>query len=449
MASSSAESRLARLRAALDGGKLMPVKRSLAALNPAEIADLLAALPWAERRLVWDMVDPEDDGEVLLHLPESVRETLIREMDSSELIAAASELDIDDLADFVEHLPETVAQQVMLALDADDRARLESVLAYEPDTAGGLMNTDTVTVRPDVELSVVQRYLRQRGELPSHTDALFVVDRYGGYLGTLSLDKLLTRPPDELVSQVMDRTREALPATLSAREVSQRFQNSDLVSAPVVGVKDNKLLGRVTIDDVVDVIRRSAQQDWLSLAGVSQEEDLFSPVKLAARRRAVWLGVNLLTAFLASYVVGLFEATITQVVALAVLMPVVASMGGIAGSQTLTLVIRGYALNQVSAGNTLWLLRKEILVALVNGLLWAAVVSAIALVWFDQLSLAMVVGLAMLANQAIAALAGVFVPVVLKRLGIDPALAGSVVLTTFTDVCGFFCLLGLGTLILL
>jgi magnesium transporter len=448
MASSAAESRLTRLRAALEGGRLLPVKRSLAALNPAEIADLLAALPWAERKLVWDMVDPEDDGEVLLHLPEGVRDNLMRDMDTAELVAAAGELDIDDLADFVEHLPETVAQQVMLALDADDRTRLESVLAFDPDTAGGLMNTDTVTVRPDVSLEVVQRYLRRRGDLPPHTDALFVVDRYGGYLGTLSLDKLLTRPEDHLVAQVMDRSREALPVTMGDREVSQRFQNSDLVSAPVITPGDGRLVGRITIDDVVDVIRADAQHDWLSMAGLNEEEDLFAPARPAAKRRAVWLGINLVTAFAASYVVGQFEATITQIVALAVLMPVVASMGGIAGSQTLTLMIRGYALNQIGSGNTLWLLRKEILVALMNGVLWAVVVAVIAFFWFHSFMLALVVGMAMLANQAIAALVGVFVPVTLKKLGVDPALAGSVVLTTFTDVCGFFCLLGLGSLIL-
>ena len=445
----TAESRLARLRNALDSGRLLPVKRSLAALNPAEIADLLAALPWAERKLVWDMVDPADDGEVLLHLPEGVRGNLIRDMDTAELVAAAGELDIDDLADFVEHLPETVAQQVMLALDADDRTRLESVLAFSPDSAGGLMNTATVTVRPDVSLGVVQRYLRRRGDLPSHTDALFVVDRYGGYLGTLSLDKLLTRPEEHLVAQVMDRSREALPVTMQARDVAQRFHSSDLVSAPVVTPEDGRLVGRITIDDVVDVIRADAQHDWMSMAGLTEQEDLFAPVRPAARRRAVWLGINLVTAFAASFVVGQFEATITQIVALAVLMPVVASMGGIAGSQTLTLMIRGYALNQIGGGNTLWLLRKELLVALMNGLLWAVVVALIAYLWFDRLSLALVVGLAMLTNQAIAALVGVFVPVTLKKMGIDPALAGSVVLTTFTDVCGFFCLLGLGTLILL
>lgn len=448
MTINEADSRLARLRAALDSGRLLPVKRSLSALNPAEIAGLLQALPPRERNLVWEMVDPEDDGEVLLHLPDEVREGLMRQMDTAELVAAAEELDIDDLADFIEHLPETVAQQVMRALDADDRARLEAVLGYASDTAGGLMNTDTVTVRVDVTLEVVQRYLRMRGELPPHTDALFVVDRYGGYLGTLPLARILIGNPEAVVGHVMDRGRAALPVDLTDREVARHFQNSDLVSAPVVTPEDNRLVGRITVDDVMDVIRDEAEHNLMSMAGLDEEEDIFAPVRPAARRRALWLGVNLLTAFVASFVVGQFEATISQVVALAVLMPVVASMGGIGGSQTLTLMIRGYALNQVGSSNTLFLLRKEMLVALLNGALWALVVAFITLLWFKSLMLSLVVGLALILNQAIAALAGIFVPVALKKMGIDPALAGSVILTTFTDVCGFFCLLGLGTLIL-
>lgn len=448
MPPNEAKSRLSRLRSSIEGGRLLPVKRSLQALNPAEIANLLSSLPLSERNIVWEMVDPEDDGEVLLHLPDEVRSGLIRQMDVAELVAAAGDLDIDDLADFVEHLPETVSRQVMHALDADDRARLEAVLAYEPDTAGGLMNTDTVTVRPDVELQVVQRYLRMRGELPTHTDALFVVDRYGGYLGTLPLDKILTHDPEELVANTMDRGREALPVTLSAHDVSQKFEHSDLVSAPVVTPDDNRLVGRITVDDVMDVIRAEAAHNLMSMAGLHEDEDVFAPVRPAARRRAVWLGINLLTAFAASYVVGLFEATITQVVALAVLMPIVASMGGIGGSQTLTLMIRGFALNQVGFGNTLFLLRKEIAVAAINGLLWALVVATVTLLWFKSGLLALVIGLALVINQIIAAFAGVFVPVILRRLGVDPALAGSVILTTVTDVIGFFSLLGLGALIL-
>lgn len=442
------QTHLSRLRDALDSGRLLPVKRSLQALNPAEIASLLESLPLAERNVVWDMVDPEDDGEVLLHLADDVRDGLMREMDTAELVAAAEELDIDDLADFVEHLPETVTQQVLKALDDDDRARLKSVLAYEPDTAGGLMNTDTVTVRPDVALEVVQRYLRLRGELPPHTDALFVVDRYGAYLGTLPLDKILTRDPDALVQAVMEHEREPLHDHLSDRDVAQRFENADLVSAPVV---DNTgiLLGRITIDDVVDVIRAEADHNLMAMAGLNEEEDLFAPVRTAARRRALWLGINLFTACLASRVVGFFEATITEVVALAVLMPIVASMGGITANQIVALMVRGLALGQVGSGNTGALFRKELAVALINGLLWGLTIAFITLLWFDSLPLALVIGGALLINLGFAAMAGVLVPLTLRKLRLDPALAGSVIVTTCTDVMGFFLFLGLGTLFLL
>ncbi|HET8880729.1 MAG TPA: magnesium transporter [Solimonas sp.] len=439
---------VALLRERLASGRLLPVRRALHALNPAEIASLLESLPPRQRKVVWDMVSPEDDGEVLLHLGDDVRTELMRQMDVHELVAAAEELDIDDLADFVEHLPETVTQQVLKALDADDRARLEAVLAYEPDTAGGLMNTDTVTVRPDVTLDVVQRYLRLRGELPTHTDALFVVDRYRHYLGALPLDRILTRSADELVSNVMTREREVLNASLAEERVAQQFEDADLVSAAVVDDK-NLLVGRITIDDVVDVIRRDAEHKLMSLAGLDQDEDIFAPVRGAARRRAVWLGINLLTAFFASSVVDLFQGSISKVVALAVLMPVVASMGGIGGSQTLTLMIRSLALGQIGAHNWRFLMRKELAVAAINGVIWAVVVGTIAWLWFHSPLLALVVGMAIVINQTVAALAGIFVPLTLHKFGVDPALAGSVILTTFTDVCGFFSLLALGTLILL
>ncbi len=444
----SNETALLRLRERLADGKLLQVKRALHALNPAEIANLLMSLPPAERYLVWEMVSAEDDGEVLLHLPDSVRAGLIRQMDTAELIKAAEELEIDDLADFLEHLPETVTQQVLKALDDDDRTRLEQVLACEPDTAGGLMNTDTVTVRPDVPLEVVQRYLRLRGELPTHTDALYVVDRYGAYLGALPLDKILTRDPDELVANVMERKIPAIPVAEPEHDVARRFEAADLVSAPVVNGK-GILVGRITVDDVVDVIRAEAEHNMMSMAGLPEDEDLFAPVRAAAARRAVWLGINLLTAFAAAWVVGNFEATIGQVVALAVLMPVVASMGGIGGSQTLTLMIRSLAVGQVGAGNLRFLLRKELSVAAINGLLWALVVATIAGFWFGSGWLALVIALALVINQVVAAASGVFIPLFLKRIGVDPALAGSVVLTTVTDVVGFFALLGLGTVILL
>ncbi|MGQ0529059.1 MAG: magnesium transporter [Panacagrimonas sp.] len=448
MADTGAEQRVRRLRAALESGRWAPVRRQLASLNPAEVANLLAALPERERNLVWEMVDPAEDGEVLLHLPEDVRDDLIRQMDAAELVAAAEELDIDDLADFVDSLPETVTRQVMQALSDADRARLEAVLVYEPDTAGGLMNTDTVTVRPDVSLEVVMRYLRMRGELPTHTDALFVVDRYGAYLGCLPLDRILTRDPEDSVNNVMDRELEALPVALPAREVAQRFQSSDLVSAPVVG-SNQKLLGRITVDDVMDVIRADAEHNLLSMAGVDEDEDLFAPVHRAARRRALWLGINLATAFLAAGMVGMFEASIEQVVALAVLMPIVASMGGIAANQIVALMVRGIALGQVGAGNTAALLRKELLVSVINGLLWGLTVAALTLWWFESPALGLVIGLALMLNLLLAATAGLLVPLLLRRIGLDPALAASVIVTTITDVMGFFLFLGLGTLILM
>lgn len=449
MADFGAQSRVRRLRAALESGRWAPVKRLIASLNPAEAANLLASLPARERNLVWEMVDPAEDGEVLLHLPEDVRDRLIRQMDTAELVAAAEELDIDDLADFIDSLPETVTQQVMRALSDADRARVEAVLVHEPDSAGGLMNTDTVTVRPDVTLEVVMRYLRMRGELPPHTDALFVVDRFGSYLGTLPLDRILTTDPERNVFHVMDSTQEALPVTMPARDVAQTFESSDLVSAPVVSTHDRKLLGRITVDDVVDVIRADAERNLLSMAGLDEDEDLFAPVWRAARRRALWLGVNLCTALLAARVVGLFEATLTQLVALAVLMPVVASMGGIAANQIVALMVRGIAMGQVGAGNTAALLRKELSVALINGLLWGTSVAAVAAWWFDSPMLGLVIGLALMLNLLLAATAGLLVPLLLRRLGLDPALAGSVIVTTITDVMGFALFLGLGTLILL
>jgi magnesium transporter len=444
----SNEAALRRLRERLSGGNMLPVKRALHALNPAEIAQLLASLPPTERNLVWEMVSPEDDGEVLLHLPESIRVGLIRQMDTAELIKAAEELEIDDLADLLESLPETVTREVLKALDADDRTRLEQVLAYEPNTAGGLMNTDTVTVRPDVSLDVVQRYLRLRRELPAHTDALYVVDRYGAYLGALPLDKILTRATDELVANVMEREIPAIPAEEKEHDVARRFEAADLISAPVVDAK-GILVGRITIDDVVDVIRAEADHTMMSMARLGEGEDLFAPVRISSLRRGVWLGLNLFTAFLAARVVGNFQDTISQVVALAVLMPIVASMGGITANQIVALMVRGMALGQVSAGTALLLLRKELGVALINGVAWGVTVAGVTWLWFSQLPLALVIGLALILNLTFAAAAGVLVPLLLRRFGLDPALAGSVIVTTCTDVMGFFLFLGLGTLILL
>ncbi len=432
---------------ALESGTLRKLQRMVNDLHPAEIAHLLESMPGAQRRIVWELLDPENEGDVLVHLNEEVRTGLIRGMATHELVAATEGLDTDDLADLLQTLPNAVIQEVLRSMDQQNRQRLEQVLSYPEDSAGGLMNTDTITVRADVTLDVVLRYLRLRGELPEATDSLMVVNRFDRYLGVLPLIALLTRDADLTVAEVMDRELEGIPATMPAREVANRFERHDLVSAPVVD-EQGRLLGRITIDDVVDVIRDEAEHSLLSLTGLSGEEDLFSPVFPATRRRAVWLGVNLATAFLASSVVGLFEHTIHKVVALAVLMPIVASMGGIAGSQTLTVVVRGLALDQLRDANVRWLLVKEIWVAVMNGILWALVVAAVVVVWFENLRLAAIIAAAMILNLLCAALAGVAIPLIERRMGIDPALAGTVVLTTITDVMGFLSFLGLATLFL-
>jgi len=436
------------LRDAIESGRKGPVRRILASLNPAEIGSLIESLPPGEREIIWALVDPDDVGEVLLHLNEELRSHLIDKMDTDAVVAAAEGLDIDDLADFIDDLPEKLTQQVLATMDEANRARVQQVMSYDYDTAGGLMNTDTVSIRPNVTIDVVLRYLRMRGDLPDHTDALFVVDRYGHFLGQVKLTELVTEPPEKTVSELMDREFLPIPDTLSSKEVAVRFENRDLVSAPVVDER-NVLLGRITIDDVVDVIRDEAEHTILSQVGLDEEDDVFAPVRRSAARRAVWLGINLMTAFIAAGVVGLFEATLDEVVALAVLMPVVASMGGIGGSQTLTLMIRGMALGHISKANAMALLRKEVAVASINGLFWALVVGLVVSLWFDSVMLGLVIAMAMLLNQVGAAFAGVGLPLLLQKLKVDPALAGSVVLTTVTDVVGFFAFLGLGTIILL
>lgn len=444
----STDSRLQRLRLALDSGRLQRVQRMLHSLPPAEIGLLLESMPTGEREVAWGLVDPEDRGEVLLHVADEVRANLIREMPIEELVEATEGLEIDDLADLIDGLPETVTQQVLRSMDLQNRQRLESILSYPANSAGGLMNTDTVTVRPDVSIDVVLRYLRLRGSLPRHTDALFVVDRGGRYLGIIAVNTLLTLEPELDTASVMDTEVQPLSVHLTAAQVARRFEDLDLVSAPVVS-DSGSLVGRITVDDVMDVIRDEAEHSLMGMAGLDEEEDLFAPLAISTRRRAVWLGINLFTAFLAARVVGVFEASIEQVVALAVLMPVVASMGGIGGSQTLTLMTRGLALGNIGRANAWTLFVKELAIGLINGVLWAVVVAVITLLWFKNLKLALVIGLAMLLNQVNGALTGVWLPLALKRVGIDPAIAGSVILTTFTDVGGFFLLLGLGTLILL
>ena len=436
------------LTEALESGRHGPVRRLVNTLSPAEIGNLLESLPPAKREIVWGLVDPEDDGEVLVHVGDEVRESLLAGMDPEEIVAAAESLDIDDLAELVDDLPGTVIDEVLKSMDRENRERLEQALSYPEDTAGRLMNPDVITVRTDVTVDVVLRYLRLRGELPDNTDHLFVVSRRHQYLGRLSLATLVTADPSTPINELIDGEQPAIHVSTSSAGVATQFENYDWVSAPVVD-DNNILMGRITIDDVVDIIREQAEHQALGAAGLDEDEDLFSPVPRAARRRALWLGINLLTAFLASWVIGRFEATLEQIVALAVLMPIVASMGGIAGTQTLTLMVRGLALGQVGSSNASALLMKELLVGVLNGLMWAIVVGLASWAWFQDPGIGVVIAAAMVINLIAAALAGVLIPLILKRMAIDPALAGGVVLTTVTDVIGFLAFLGLATLVLL
>ena len=440
--------RLNRVEEMLASGTLRQAARLLNALQPAEIAHLLESLPRTEREILWELVE-DKDGEVLIHLPEEIQADLLSRMDLAEILSATEALDLDDLADLIQQLPDTVTRELLDSLDLQRRNRLEAVLGYPEDTAGGLMNTDTVTVRPEVTLDAVLRYLRRLGDrVPANTDALIVVNRDDRYLGMLSLARLVSADPADSVAEVMTVDSQPLPADWPAREVANRFERHDLVSAAVVDA-DGKLLGRITVDDVLDVIREEGEHQFMGRAGLSEEEDMFAPVLISARRRTIWLGINLLTALLASWVIGQFEDTISKMVALAVLMPIVASMGGIAGSQTLTLAIRGIALGQLSSKNARWLVTKELAVGTINGVIWAIVVGAVAGTWFQSMDIAWLIAAAITINLLFAALTGALLPLLLKRVGIDPALAGGVLLTTVTDVVGFLAFLGLATLFLL
>ena len=438
---------LEQFKAALDAGALQPVRRMLNALHPGEIAHLLESLLPTERELVWNLVDPALEGEVLVELADEVRAGLIRNMDTAELVAATEGLEADDMADLIQDLPSTITQQILRLMDYRDRQRLETVLQYDEDTAGGLMNTDTVTVRADVPVDVVLRYLRLRGELPTHTDSLFVVNRDEKYLGMLPLDILVTNNPERTVAEIVESNAPSVSVHMPASEITHLFENRDLFSVAVTD-ESQTLLGRITVDDVVDVIRDEADKNLLGRAGLDEDDDIFAAVLPSAKRRALWLGINLITAFMAAWVIGQFQDTLQKVIALAVLMPVVASMGGIAGIQTMTLVIRGIAVGQIGKTNARWIFFKEAAVGFLNGMIWALIVALVTVAWFNDLNLGIIIAVAMIMNLLIAALAGVLIPVILRKMGIDPALAGGVVLTTVTDVAGFMLFLGLATIFL-
>lgn len=439
---------LDRLSDALDSGAQAQVKKLLNSLNGAEIGDLLESLPQTKRQAVWELVKVDLDGDVLVEVNDEVRAGLIRDTSPDDLIQAMSDLEIDDLADILNDLPDAVVTEVLRAMDRQDRDRLAQVMSYPEDSAGGLMNPDVVTVRPDVSLDVVLRYLRLRGELPEVFDQLFVVDRAGKYLGQLKLSDVLTKEPSSQVIDLIDSSEDAIPVGMPASQVAIEFEHDDLISAPVID-ENGLLLGRITIDDVVDVIREEGEHMVLTAAGLDEEDDMFAPVLQSARRRWLWLGVNLVTALMAAVVLYAFQPTLDQLVELAVLFPVVMSMGGIAGTQTLTLMVRGMATGQVSARNSMAILRKELAVGILNGIVFSIVVATIAFLWYGNPGLGLVMAIAIIVNLVAGALAGALIPVFLKRMSIDPALAGGVVLTTVTDVVGIFAFIGLASYLLL
>ena len=444
--SKTTQKQLLDLNEALNSGAFIQVRRILnRSLPPAEIAHLLESSPPKVRSILWNLIDKDAGGEILQYLNEDVGGEILSRLDPQELLDLTSGLDADDIADLLQQLPDQVIQEVLRSMDSQDRQRVEAVLSYPEDTAGGLMNIDTITVRADITLDVVLRYLRMHPKIPDMTDSLPVVNRKDEMIGLLAINRILVSEPASTVREVMDTDVITIPADMDEVEVAQLFERHDLVSAPVTS-DQGKILGRITIDDVVDVIRDEADHSFMGMAGLDEDEDTFAPVLKAARRRTVWLFINLLTALMASYVIGLFEATIEKVVALAILMPIVASMGGVAGSQTLTLLIRGIALGHVEGPNANWLLRRELIMGAMNGVLWAAVVSAIAIWWFGDPTIGIVIALAVMINLVVAALAGATLPILLRRLKIDPAVAGGVLLTTITDVIGFLSFLGLASL---
>ncbi|MDD1967601.1 magnesium transporter [Pseudomonas sp. NPDC090203] len=429
---------------------LVELQRKLDDLHSADVAYILEALPVEDRLTVWQLVKAERDGDILLEVSDSVRETLIADMDDHELLAAAKEMDADELADLAPELPRDVVHELMEALDTQQRERVRSALSYDEEQVGALMDFEMVTIREDVSLEVVLRYLRRLKELPSHTDKLFVVDYDGVLKGVLPIKRLLVNDPEKQVSEVMADDPVSFHPDGDAYEAAQAFERYDLISSPVVD-KNGKLIGRLTIDEMVDLIREESETEVLNMAGLREEEDIFASVWRSLRNRWSWLAVNLITAFLASRVIGLFEGSIEKLVALAALMPIVAGIGGNSGNQTITMIVRAMALDQVSTGNgnTSRLMRKELGVALVNGLLWGGVIGVVAYLLYHSWSLGVVMTAAMTLNLLLAAFMGVLIPMTLARLGRDPAMGSSVMITAMTDSGGFFIFLGLATLFLL
>ncbi len=443
------DNNLGQLIQDLESDQVAGIRKTLTSLNPPEIARLLESLTVGKRKIIWQLVDQEDEGEILKELVDDVRQNLIEEMDASELIAVTQDMELDDLADLLIDIPEAITEQIITALDQQDQVRLESVMSFEENTAGGLTNPRIVSVRRGITIEVLIRYLRKLRKLPEDTNYIYIINKHNEYLGAVKLVDLFVEDKGKNIEDILDESVKPFTAETDSHQVSLDFQDLDIISAPVVD-DQNKLLGQITIDDVVDVIQDQANSEIFNMAGLDDEDDIFAPVLVSSKRRAVWLGMNLVTAFIVAGAVGLFKEILGQIVILAVLMPIVASMGGVAGNQTLILVIRGIATKKIQRSNAIKLLIKEGSVALLNGLTWSIVVSVLAVVLFQTpWNIGYIIGAAMLLNILASAIAGVSIPFLLKKVGIDPALAGGVMMTTLTDVLGFITFLGLATLFLL
>ena len=440
---------LDQLTEVLDSGAILKAKNLLNSLYPSEIADVIEGMPRNRRDLIWKLVDNNNKGETLAEMTEEVRVNLLDELidkDGPEgLVKIAEKLDTDDLADIIQSLPKHLTKKTIKSLDRQNQERLQKVLSFPDDTAGGLMNTDTINVRRNITVDVLLKYLRRLKSLPEQTDRIFITDKMNKYYGFVSINDLLVADPSKIVSTIMTEDKDGILSDTNQHEVARTFENADLVSAAVID-HEGILLGRITIDDVVDVIREEADESVLNMAGLKKDDDIFAPIIQSTKRRTLWLGANLITALLAAASIGIFEATIEKVVALAILMPIVASMGGIAGSQSLALVIRAQALDQIGYSNSKSLIIKESAIGLLNGILWSSVVAFLTYLWFGRIDLGFIIAAALMINLIIGAISGVSLPLILTKLNIDPALAGGVILTTITDVIGFISLLGIATL---
>ncbi|MCF6345077.1 MAG: magnesium transporter [Thiomicrorhabdus sp.] len=437
-----------QLLQAVENQHFNQVSDLLSSLVPEEIAELLESTPPKERQILWECLNSEQQGEILTHTNDEVRAKLLESLQTHELTKITDDLEADDITDIAQSLEPSAKQALLDSLEPVERIAVETALSYPEDTAGGLMSMDFITIRADITLEVVLRYLRKLGELPDSTAELFVRDRDDHYVGTLKLTSLLVNDEDKLVQEVLETDTPAIQSYASAKDVAHVFEKNDLISAAVVN-ENNQILGRITIDDVVDLIREEAEHAQMASAGLDEEDDIFAPATRTAKRRTFWLGINLLTAIFASMVIGLFDASIEKLVALAVLMPIIASMGGIAGTQTSTIVIRALATGKLAKSNSRSLLIKETSVGLLNGLIWATLTGLAVQFWFEDWALSIIFGTAMMINLVVAAIAGAMIPLILQRMKIDPALASGLMLTTVTDSLGFFVFLGLATIVLL